>query len=431
MMAARFAVGLLILQGAWAATCPDDPESDLCDTTEVSGAVRSQSLSTSALLLAGVLGCGGRISAGGLLLLPLAFNAFTAEAATPAPAPTCGGLKAVYKDAACCGSPTKSFPFQVVPKPDQKLFKNNYCSGKKPVDATPGDKYFNNVNCTLQDGVLNALEQAGANVTKGYVGGLNAAGRTPILTDYLAAGLCPVNVHWHLGTEHLSMGEFDENGKGPAKAVVHDDHGDADSRRLATEARMGYRCHHYNANDAKFTTPYKWQHCVEMKVGETYEVHWPHSAAGACGTPYQYQTPFYDGVFCKGGIITLSPLNTYMKIGVQSQIFTIVNDENYYYPDLFRGMIVDGDFGKDIGKYTGSTTGTSRNNEVCSRYTPITWQVDRKCHLISASSFDKMCADMKQQADDMSDDLHAHGSRMLVSNKLAANNLQRRVQGLK
>ena len=26
---------------------------------------------------------------------------------------------------------------------------------------------------------------------------------------------------------------------------------------------------------------------------------------------------------------------------------------------------------------------------------PITWQVDRKCHLISASSFDKLCADMK------------------------------------
>eukprot|EP00959_Pyramimonas_sp_CCMP1952_P361950 7580033-Pyramimonas_sp.AAC.1 len=25
------------------------------------------------------------------------------------------------------------------------------------------------------------------------------------------------------------------------------------------------------------------------------QVHWPHSAAGACGTPNQYQTPFYDG----------------------------------------------------------------------------------------------------------------------------------------
>jgi len=162
-----------------------------------------------------------------------------------------------------------------------------------------------------------------------------------------------------------------------------------------------------------------------MIVGETYEVHWPHSAAGMCGTPWQYQTPFYDGVFCVGGIISLSPLNTYQKIGVQGQVFTIVNDENYYYPDLFRGMIVEGDYGKDIGHYTGSTTGTSRNNTVCSKYTPITWQVDRKCHKISASSFDKMCADMKNQADSMDDDLHAHGSRELVDKKLVANNLQR------
>merc|ERR1712176_995630 len=127
-----------------------------------------------------------------------------------------------------------------------------------------------------------------------------------------------------------------------------------------------------------------------------------------------------------GGIISLDPLNTFMKIGVQSQVFTIVNDETYYYPDLMRGMIVDGEYGKDIGKYTGSTTGTSRSNTVCSRYTPITWQVDRKCHLISASSFDKMCADMQSQRDDLSSDMHAHGSRTLVADHLAANNLKRK-----
>jgi len=163
-----------------------------------------------------------------------------------------------------------------------------------------------------------------------------------------------------------------------------------------------------------------------MEVGQTYEVHWPHSAAGACGTPDQYQSPFYDGVFCRDGIISLDPLNTYQKIGVQSQTFTIVNDEDYYYPDLMRGMIVEGDFGADMAKYTGSTTGTSRSNEICSTYTPITWQVDRKCHLISASTFDKMCADMKSQRDDMSSDFYPHGSRELVADHLAANNQQRK-----
>jgi hypothetical protein len=88
-------------------------------------------------------------------------------------------------------------------------------------------------------------------------------------------------------------------------------------------------------------------------------------------------------------------------------------------------MIVDGDFGADMAIYTGSTTGTTRNNEVCSQYAPITWQVDRKCHMISASSFDKMCADMMSQRDDMSDDLYAHGSREIVADFIAGNNQQR------
>jgi hypothetical protein len=78
--------------------------------------------------------------------------------------------------------------------------------------------------------------------------------------------------------------------------------------------------------------------------------------------------------------------------------------------------------GKEITAYTGSTTGTSRDNTICSAYGPITWHVDRKCHLISASSFDKMCKDMLEQADDMSDDIHPHGSREHVSDTLSANN---------
>ena len=62
-------------------------------------------------------------------------------------------------------------------------------------------------------------------------------------------------------------------------------------------------------------------HTHTPQVGETYEVHWPHSAAGSCGTEWQYQTPFYDGVFCKDGIVNiLTPLNTYKKIGVQGQV---------------------------------------------------------------------------------------------------------------
>lgn len=106
------------------------------------------------------------------------------------------------------------------------------------------------------------------------------------------------------------------------------------------------------------------------------------------------------------------------------KFFFIVNDEKYYYPDLMRGAIkTSTTYWTDVAKYTGSTTGTTRNDNVCSQYTPITWQVDRKCHMISASSFDKMCFDMKQQPADMSGDLHPHGARELVDQKMTANNM--------
>ena len=304
------------------------------------------------------------------------------------------------------------------------LSGSNYCSGAKPTASA-----WDNFAC-YTDGVATLVEQAGGDVTMNSDGTFSAAsndpeGVEPLKKPYFEEGLCPVNVHWHLGAEHRSEGEFDEDGTGPS---------DSHRKLLAgSEVRLGGRCYHYAASDPRFTTPYNWEHCVDMKVGETYEVHWPHSAFGACNTPNQYQTPFYDGVFCAMDEDTAASIgssaegdvelvSTHTQIGVQSQTFTIINDEDYYYPDLFRGMIVEGERGTEITGYTGSTTGTSRSNEVCSAYGPITWHVDRKCHLISASSFDKMCADMKTQRDDMSGDFYAHGSREVVAADLVANN---------
>jgi hypothetical protein len=281
-----------------------------------------------------------------------------------------------------------------------------------------------NIDC-LSDAIK---EQAGADVTVEGQGEL-LTNAVAITESYFSKNLCPVNVHWHLGAEHKSsiadVG-YDETGASPGgrrlqiNTTYH--------RSLATDVRYGGKCHYYNADDPTFTNEYDWKHCVDMHVGDTYEVHWPHSAAGDCGTPHQYQTPFYDGVFChflaaNGDDNTvLNDLSQY--VGVQAQVFTIVNDEDYFYPDLMRGMIIDGDYGKYMAYYTGSTTGTTRSNTMCSQYTPITWQVDRHCHLISASSFDKMCADMKMQRDDMSGDLHAHGAREVVTKSLTANNVE-------
>jgi len=327
----------------------------------------------------------------------------------------------------------------------------NPCEAQKPYHATtgnrggqPGDSYFSNTEC-FKDSVAQTLEQAGGNVTKGYVGGFDAKSRVPITQKYSDAGLCPVNVHWHLGAEHLSVGAngFDTHGSGPAGTGSHRmlaaaaaaATGDASATRPRASdpkaaVRQGFQCSHYKTMTAPQKVEYDWKFCEHMHVGETYEVHWPHSAAGACGTEWQMQSPFYDGVFCRDGIITIAPLNTFEKIGVQAQVFTIVNDEadEYVNMDLIKGMIVNKEKnqGTDMGIYTGSTTGTSRDNDVCSRYTPITWQVDRQCHKISASSFDNMCKQMLEQKDDMHSDIHPHGARELVAPHLTANNMKNR-----
>jgi len=347
--------------------------------------------------------------------------ASSSSTSTPVSTGTCRDLKAAYQGSSCCGgnlAAVTNYEVNLPPPPPMGMSNTNPCYNMRETTDMGGGVMLGealaNTNCTvggIADAAVAAAEQSGTNVTAGYTGNL-ATSATPIATPYYMAGLCPVNVHWHLGTEHLSVGQYDSHGSGPSSGS----HG----RRLSASARQGFQCHHYDSHQSKFTTPYNWKHCVDMEVGQTYEVHWPHSALGVCGTPWQYQSPFYDGVFCRPGLLS----STNQQIGVQAQIFTIVNDENYYYPDLMRGMVVDGQMGTDISHYTGSTTGTSRDNNICSAYAPITWQVDRKCHQISASSFDKMCKDMMSQRDDMSSDLHAHGARELVASHLAANNHQ-------
>lgn len=454
---------------ATAGLCPADPTVELCDLTttgnntnatnqsgsgdESSGALRRAGAASGPIMaVALACGLGSKGGPSSQLLAPLvlstlmvpgqAASAGGAEsdrslAATSGLHQTCSDMKSLYKSEACCGSPTKAVHVQAVPFPPKegnKISGTNICSGKKPTAAAWANK-----DC-MKNGVVNAVEQAGADVTRDFAGKLVTA-NLPAMKKYreMSPPLCPVNVHWHIGAEHRSAGEYDENGKSPKKAgspatLSSGRRLNASERSLAGKERYGFACRHYDANNAIFTKAYDWKHCIGMHVGETYEVHWPHSALGACDTPHQYQSPFYDGVFCHynplalkpAGHKDLTPQDIAYHVGVQAQVFVIVNDESYYYPNLMKGMIVQDKFGSDLGIYTGSTTGTSRSNKVCSAFAPITWQVDRKCHLISASSFDKMCADMKQVNDDMATDLHAHGARELVIEKLSATNLANR-----
>merc|ERR1719222_1608757 len=131
-------------------------------------------------------------------------------------------------------------------------------------------------------------------------------------------------------------------------------------------------CHHYDENDPKFTKQYDFEFCKDLEVGQTYEVHWPHSAAGDCGTIWQYQFPFYDGVFCNnrkngyGSIISIGnyvPFNVPQRVGVEGQVFTIVNSDDPMYENynLFGGAWKDAaDHWTDVAKYVGSTTGQTR-----------------------------------------------------------------------
>ena len=99
---------------------------------------------------------------------------------------------------------------------------------------------------------------------------------------------------------------------------------------------------------------------------------------------------FAGSVFCNWAAVGNT---TYERIGVQAHVSNLV-----------RGRMVDATRGQgsDMALYSGFTTGASKSNTVCSLYDPITWQVDCKCRPVSASSFDKMCPDMKAERDDMS-----------------------------
>ena len=92
--------------------------------------------------------------------------------------------------------------------------------------------------------------------------------------------MCAVNVHWHLGNKHLSTGQYDENDTDPSEV--------GERRLAAGNIHKDAQCSLYNKTVEKFTKKYDWKYCTGMEVGQTYEVHWPHSMLGACGSQWQY-----------------------------------------------------------------------------------------------------------------------------------------------
>ena len=232
----------------------------------------------------------------------------------------------------------------------------------------------------------------------------------------LAADLCIVNIHYHTGSEHRSDGEYDADGTGPPRREIE--------VGPDTFFEKGDRCHLYNEEDKKWTEPYKWKHCdASTQIGETIEIHFVRSSTSltqqCTSSPWRMQTPFTNGVLCNAGELNLGDTfgdgaNQAVadNIVVQAQVFTLANPK--YMSDeeiadstfvLSEGMqrFKARDIGQHLTIYSGSTTGASFGNSVgstrpCDDVSHVSWQVDRKCHMLSAESMDDLCYYMKQHA---------------------------------
>ena len=304
------------------------------------------------------------------------------------------------------------------------------------IDKAPLRNDLGDIDC--EDASTGA--QSATDVTAGAAGDRDPA-LAPIV-DYNDMGMCTVNVHWHIGAEHRSEGQYDEAAAfdHPNKDTYAGSH-----RRLASAdggMRIGHMCTKgkelWEANDASVrnadgsVNEYDWKYCKDMHVGLTYEFHWPHSSLGACQTPWQYQYHFLDGVLCgatmsnldiatAAGALTSNPPGAY--IGVEGQVFTIVNGMGgeAIRPtwDVLNGW--DRQSATDVAYYQGSTTGDAVQSganpgDMC-RGTGdlVTWHVDRECHTLEASTMDEMCRRMLViSADDMSPDVIPHGARDTV-----------------
>jgi len=299
------------------------------------------------------------------------------RAAGGAAAPTCGDVKAFYQAESCCGAPDKLLTSVAPGVACPYNFAKPACSVAEP--QTPRD-----------------LSKVDGNFTAGSM-----TPKAATLSDAQANFLPLTNVHFHLGAEHKS----NDYSNGTDSQVFDAAHA---GRRLAEGAvRPGWMCGTADLSESSMA-PYEFQHCKgDVQVGKSYEVHYVHSSAGY--SQEDLQGADVDGIEdglggAANGRGLLNPM-----IVVQGQVFQIVRGgENV--SDLFHGWTVVGH--ENSVMYSGSTTGTSHDNSVCSPYV-ITWHVDLACHRVTPEAFDDLCRRMKETYS-MTADLMPHGSRKLV-----------------
>jgi len=290
---------------------------------------------------------------------------------------TCGALKDFYKKEACCGSPEKSV------------------SNVPGAAACPHS--FTKPACSM------AEPQAPRDLSTGAPG--NKTPKAATLNDAQANFLPLTNVHFHLGAEHKS-----DNYNNGTDASAYDAANAGNGRRLAANPRPGFMCPTASLT-AQQMQPYQFQHCKgDVAVGKSYEIHYVHSSAG-----YDQDTKGDAGVDgiddglggAANGRGLLNPM-----VVVEGQVFQIVNGGPTV-NDMLHGWTVVGH--NNSVMYSGSTTGPSHNNEICSPYV-ITWHVDLECHQVDPASFDNLCKQMKDLYK-LEADLKPHGSRLILDPK--------------
>jgi len=277
---------------------------------------------------------------------------------------TCGSLKELYKENTCCGNPSKVLPEAMSMCPYN--FEKPACANAEP--QSPRD---------LSTGA------EGDKIPKAIV-----------LTESQAMSLPLVNVHFHLGAEHKSDNYADDS-----ESTAWD------ASSTKSGPRPGWKCG--GSLSSYQLAPYSFVHCKGVEVGKTYEVHYVHSTAGVHRAELGDNADMMaDGL---GGAANGRGLLNPMVV-VQGQVFRIVNGAPTVSDMLHGWTVVDH---SDSVMYSGSTTGPSHDNTVCSPYV-ISWHVDRVCHDVAPASFDNMCKQMKDNYN-LDQDLKPHGSRILVS----------------
>lgn len=204
--------------------------------------------------------------------------------------------------------------------------------------------------------------------------------------DYEEMNLC--NIHFHQNAEHKAKDFSIFAGEGDKKGIGG-----------------GYMCTiSQGLSDAELKAPKK-DICNGLMPGDTIEVHYVHSSCDVTPGP------------TLGACLSETCANPDLR--VETQVFTLVNDSSAMdFADYsYGGNKQDGlhqakslDFGTGAPvEFTGSTTGPSFNEQVCSPL-QVSWSVRPQCAKLDINTVGKWCESNVFNEDS------AHGVRKLVVN---------------